>query len=707
MAASNKAQIIISAKDDTAPAFASAQAGVSKLASAYSALSGIVGAGMVAALASSVRSIIDLGDKMNDLSQRVGVSVQNLATWTLAANQSGTSIEAVANAVQHLAKFMSDNGNALKQAGIDAVDSNGALIQLADLFSAMPNGIQKTALALKLFGRAGVDMIPMLNLGSAGLGEVASKSAEYGRRMELLAPMADEFSDQMAELALQTKETGISIATHMLPGLIGMSKWLNDLAAGGKRAELALEFMSEKSTLFKGLVAWNRLAGRVFALLGVGADDSARLSVGKIGGPSGLDLAGEIALGAKNEKAIEAMSRARILGGGQAADQKRPLGAKQAKDDESVYLASLRRQLSVASGEVSEYGKQLAAISEGPAKEFSQRTKDAALTLAIEIDGLKAATKANEDHARVRAQVARAEDAANKAISDFGFRQDQSIAGIDARRGALGKTPFQIQQSEAAREIQQDYEEAVRAVNAELGKIGDIEGINSKIYALSQARDAAHAATTAALDAEKSKQDALNASWEYGAEISLRKYSEGLQNVAGFTESAMTRAFKGMEDALVSFVATGKLNFRSLADSIIADLIRIEIRKSIMQPLLDVGGLSGIFKSLFGSGVSTGVPKYALGTSYVPSDGLAYLHRGEAVLPAGLSRIGGAITVNIIEDTSRAGQTQRRESGGVNMLDIFVAQVRATIAADISRGSGPVPAALGSTYGLNRAAGAF
>jgi phage-related minor tail protein len=55
-----------------------------------------------------------------------------------------------------------------------------------------------------------------------------------------------------------------------------------------------------------------------------------------------------------------------------------------------------------------------------------------------------------------------------------------------------------------------------------------------------------------------------------------------------------------MEDALVSFVQTGKLDFKSLANSIIADLIRIQIQNSIMKPLTQATSgmsLSGMFSS--------------------------------------------------------------------------------------------------------------
>ena len=48
-----------------------------------------------------------------------------------------------------------------------------------------------------------------------------------------------------------------------------------------------------------------------------------------------------------------------------------------------------------------------------------------------------------------------------------------------------------------------------------------------------------------------------------------------------------------MEDALVQFVLTGKLNFKDLARSIIADITRIVVRQQLMTPLL--GGINSLF----------------------------------------------------------------------------------------------------------------
>ena len=73
----------------------------------------------------------------------------------------------------------------------------------------------------------------------------------------------------------------------------------------------------------------------------------------------------------------------------------------------------------------------------------------------------------------------------------------------------------------------------------------------------------------------------------------LREYADGVRDMMDRVKDVTVRAFQGMEDALVEFVRTGKLNFKSLANSIIADLIRIQIQQSITKPL--AAALSGFW----------------------------------------------------------------------------------------------------------------
>ena len=93
--------------------------------------------------------------------------------------------------------------------------------------------------------------------------------------------------------------------------------------------------------------------------------------------------------------------------------------------------------------------------------------------------------------------------------------------------------------------------------------------------------------------AEDAADRALQASrdWQDGVTRGMRDYAAEATDAASHAEQVMGQAFQGMEDALVEFVQTGKLDFRSLVDSIMADLTRMAIRESITGPL--AGLLSG------------------------------------------------------------------------------------------------------------------
>jgi len=79
----------------------------------------------------------------------------------------------------------------------------------------------------------------------------------------------------------------------------------------------------------------------------------------------------------------------------------------------------------------------------------------------------------------------------------------------------------------------------------------------------------------------------------------LVAFSKTLNDMGSMVGDTIVRAFKGAEDALVNFVKTGKLDFKSLVDSILSDLARMAIRQSFTAPLFNAfssalsGGLGG------------------------------------------------------------------------------------------------------------------
>ncbi len=118
------------------------------------------------------------------------------------------------------------------------------------------------------------------------------------------------------------------------------------------------------------------------------------------------------------------------------------------------------------------------------------------------------------------------------------------------------------------------------------------------------------------------KLTALQQDAGLGAKEALKNYFDESQQFGKQSEAVVSKAFKGMEDALVEFATTGKLSFKSLADSIAADIIRITIQQQVLGPLAQsLGGAytPGSVTSGSGSGwlaslVSLGLSLYSGGS---------------------------------------------------------------------------------------------
>lgn len=236
------------------------------------------------------------------------------------------------------------------------------------------------------------------------------------------------------------------------------------------------------------------------------------------------------------------------------------------------------------------------------------------------------------------------------------------------------------------------------------------------------------------------KMKEMDKDWTVGAKEAYANYLTDIGHVAKNTESMFTKAFKGMEDSMVNFVKTGKLDFASLADSIVSDLIRIQVQQSMMPGIAGaMSGAESFVASLFAANGhsfdSSGVQGFANGgafhnsvlTSTTPfmfasGGGFAPAVAGEAgpeaVMPLtrgangklGVQSSGGSgnnVVVNIIESPGNGGKQERRTDNGNDVLDVFVEKIKNSIAGDISKGAGSVPSAMSRTYGLNRVAGAY
>jgi len=149
---------------------------------------------MVEKLAEIAIEIAEIGAEIDDTSQKLGIGAEELSALGYAANITGGSFGSMTSMLEKLSRSMAmaASGNkaqiaAFKEAGVEYKDASGHLRPLADVmddladrFKNAPDGPEKTALAMQLMGRAGADMIPMLNRGSEGLQELKDQAREAG-----------------------------------------------------------------------------------------------------------------------------------------------------------------------------------------------------------------------------------------------------------------------------------------------------------------------------------------------------------------------------------------------------------------------------------------------------------------------------------------------------------------------------------------------
>lgn len=143
-----------------------------------------IGVGAIAAGAGMYKmatSSAETTDRIDKLSQKIGMSRKGFQEMDFIASQSGMSIESLQvgfktlrSSMEQAEKGTGNGAKAFAALGVSVTDSNGSLRDQEEVFNeavnklqAMEDGTEKAMLATKLFGKSGQEMMPLLN-GAAG-----------------------------------------------------------------------------------------------------------------------------------------------------------------------------------------------------------------------------------------------------------------------------------------------------------------------------------------------------------------------------------------------------------------------------------------------------------------------------------------------------------------------------------------------------------
>ncbi|SNY42461.1 phage tail tape measure protein, lambda family [Pseudomonas sp. LAMO17WK12:I6] len=188
--------------------------------------------------------------------------------------------------------------------------------------------------------------------------------------------------------------------------------------------------------------------------------------------------------------------------------------------------------------------------------------------------------------------------------------------GLDNDLAGLGMGDLQRQRLKEQLSIQQSYQSQLDRLTYDYNK-SNKSADKTELY--NQETEALRSALQTRLAMQQqyySDVDKAQSDWSLGASSAFQTYSDQARDVAGQTRNLFTNAFSNMEDGIIQFVKTGKLSFKDLADGIIADLIRIQVRQAA------VGIFGTLFSGLAGAGASAAGNGFAAGSAAATSSSL-------------------------------------------------------------------------------------
>ncbi len=193
---------------------------------------------VVGAFALLIRRSAQTGDTLIKTARGAGLSVEVLSRLALGANRAGIDTKGLAKGLSALTKNMDlarqGTGEAFKsfkKFSIEVADSSGelrntedVLKDIADQFAKLPDGPEKTAAAINIFGaRAGPQLINFLNAGSKGIAELSAEAERMGVVWDTeAAEGAEKFNDAMADVGSALEGVSNAISREILPILTPM-----------------------------------------------------------------------------------------------------------------------------------------------------------------------------------------------------------------------------------------------------------------------------------------------------------------------------------------------------------------------------------------------------------------------------------------------------------------------------------------------------
>ena len=269
----------------------------------------VAGAAITVAMGGIIKSFVGAGSELHDMSLMTGLSVKALAGLKYAAEQNSASIGNVQVAIRTLANTMNDASDGMETAtrlftklnlnvqDLKSLSPDDLFMKVASAIAEVPDPMQRSALAVDMFGRSGTQLLPMLSEGAEGLKKMTEEGVKLSGWTSESAGQADALGDSFTTLKAAISGTVNTIASSFAPVIQNLvSRITNIVSEITKWAKEHPELTKALSLTVSGIGGFLTIGGTLLLILpkiatGIMALRTAFIAAQASMGPVGLAFA--------------------------------------------------------------------------------------------------------------------------------------------------------------------------------------------------------------------------------------------------------------------------------------------------------------------------------------------------------------------------------------------------------------------------------
>jgi len=212
----------------------------------------------------------DRADRIGEAARISGIGTEALSRLAFAAQFSGVHLDALQTSFTIFNKELVKNAGLVQAVGVEVYEAGTTnfrpteqiLLDLADVFASLPDGPERAALAVKLFGRSGADLIPVLIEGRQRLEAFGDQADATGNTIsEDAAAAAGKFTDNLDILKATLTGVANETAARLIPAISGYAEEAvqagqgsNVAAEGGQLLANVLKVVAAGAVIVKNVV---------------------------------------------------------------------------------------------------------------------------------------------------------------------------------------------------------------------------------------------------------------------------------------------------------------------------------------------------------------------------------------------------------------------------------------------------------------------